>query len=61
MDIGTSEQTTISIYNLLGELVKHQSLKNGSTKMDISDLKSGIYFVTFNNKEFKHTLKFVKE
>lgn len=61
MDIGASEQTTISIYNLLGELVKQNVLQNRNTKIDVSDLKSGIYFVTFNNKEFKHTLKFVKE
>lgn len=44
IDIGSNEQNSISIYNQLGELVKHQSLKNGNTKIDVSELNSGTYF-----------------
>jgi hypothetical protein len=43
ISIDDSQIAVISIYNLLGELVKNQNLKNGNTKIDISDLKSGTY------------------
>ena len=43
MDIGDYQNAAISIYSLLGEIVKNQSLKNGNIKLDISDLKSGTY------------------
>ena len=43
MDLGDYQNAAISIYSLLGEIVKNQSLKNGNIKLDISDLKSGTY------------------
>lgn len=36
-------KATILIYNLLGELVKQNSLQNGNTKIDVTELKSGTY------------------
>lgn len=56
MDIGSNEQSYISIYNLLGECIKVQNLQNGITKLNLSELNSGTYFYTvkMNNSLIKN-------
>ncbi len=40
------QQASITIYNMLGELVKQQNLHTGVTTIDVTELKSGTYFYT---------------
>ena len=42
--------TKITIYNLLGQIVKKVDFENNSFELDISDIANkGIYFLTFKN------------
>lgn len=54
------EKTTISIYNLLGEKVQEQLIISGLTKLDISNLNTGIYLATFKTESATFTKKLVK-
>jgi len=55
----TSEDSNIEIYNTIGKLVlSHYSITN-NTRIDISNLNSGLYFIKFENSNT--SLKFVKE
>lgn len=51
------QNATVEIINTLGQLVY---LDIYASQINISDLPSGIYFITINNKETKRTIKFVK-
>ena len=46
---------TLSIYSIFGQEV---ITKNNTNKMDVSHLKSGMYFVKINNNQ---TIKFIKQ
>jgi OOP family OmpA-OmpF porin len=52
------QNATIEIKNTLGQLVYFDIY---APQINISDLPSGIYFLTINNKETKRTIKFVKD
>lgn len=52
------QNATIEIKNTLGLLVYFDVY---APQINISDLPSGIYFITLNNKETKRTIKFVKD
>lgn len=57
-------EVTISIYDMLGKLVKFENNKaaNSNISLNVSHLKSGLYFVTIESKEgFKQNLKFIKQ
>jgi len=55
----SSEDSNIEIYNTIGKLVlSHYSITN-NTRIDISNLNSGLYFIKFENSNT--SLKFVKE
>jgi len=45
------------IYDQLGLLSKHITINDGKTKVDISDLPKGMYFLEVNNRK----TKFIKE
>lgn len=54
----------ISIHDILGKLVKFENNRSIRTNitLNISHLKSGLYFLTIEDKEgFKQTLKFIKQ
>lgn len=55
MDMGSNEQASILIYNLLGEYIKDQTLRNGVTKLNVSELNAGTYFynLKINSSTFK--------
>lgn len=51
------QNATLEIKNTLGQVVYFDVY---APQINISDLPSGIYFITLNNKETKRTIKFVK-
>jgi hypothetical protein len=58
LNIEVKEQTQISIINLLGEVLKTETI-NGASKLDVSALNSGVYFIQ-DSKSGK-AIKFIKE
>jgi hypothetical protein len=52
------QNATIEIKNSLGQLVYFDVYAH---QIKISDLPTGIYFITLNHKETKRTIKFVKD
>jgi hypothetical protein len=49
-----------SIFNIVGQLVKSVKLETNATVINITDLKSGIYFVQMKTDNNTRTIKFVK-
>jgi hypothetical protein len=58
LNIEVKEQTQISILNILGEVVKTETI-NGASKLDVSALHAGVYFIE-DSKSGK-AIKFIKE
>lgn len=57
-----SEINTISIYNTLGQLVQTYINKtNNSASIDVSQLRTGLYFIKINSEQGILTSKFIKE
>jgi hypothetical protein len=57
----TAKESVLAIININGqELLKHQ-LKANKTQIDISNLKSGIYFAKLTNENTVEVRKIVKE
>ncbi len=52
------QNATIEIKNALGQIVYFDIY---APQINISNLPSGIYFLTINNKEDKRTIKFIKD
>jgi uncharacterized repeat protein (TIGR01451 family) len=51
---------TISIYNSLGQLMKHMS-NPSNLSLNVSDLSKGIYFINIISENVKTSFKFIKE
>ena len=47
----------LSIHNLAGQLLKNESILQGSSDIDISDLETGIYILQFINNKHQHAIK----
>jgi len=58
IDLNDQSEVSVQIVGITGEIVKSQTI-SGSTKLDVSELTSGVYFVRL--EEFGVTKKFVKE
>lgn len=58
LNVEVKEQTQISIVNILGEIVKIEPI-SGSSKLDISNLNAGVYFIRDSNT--RKAVKFIKE
>lgn len=58
LNIEVKEQTQISIINMLGEIVKTETI-DGASKLDVSNLNAGVYFIQ-DSKSGK-AIKFIKE
>jgi hypothetical protein len=58
LNIEVKEQTQISIINVLGEVVKTETI-NGTSKLDVSDLNTGVYFI--QDVKSGKAIKFIKE
>jgi predicted extracellular nuclease len=51
--------STVTISNALGQTVKQTKIENQIEKVSISNLNSGVYFITFMNGQQKTTLRLV--
>lgn len=51
--IDNQEGKQAVLYNALGQIVKMQSIENSNEKMEMSHLKSGVYFLQIDNQTFK--------
>ncbi len=56
-----SQRTTISFYNIQGQLCKQILSNQSKTEVDIKDLSTGLYVVKLNNEKESFISKFVKE
>ena len=57
----TFQNTTISIYNIQGQLCRQIVSNQSKTEIDIQDLSTGLYFVKLNNEKESFVSRFVKE
>ncbi len=55
------QQTTVKIYNTLGMLVEEFEMNSDEIEINVSDYKSGIYFINISNEEYNVTKKIVIE
>lgn len=58
LNIEVREQTHISIINIVGEIVKTETI-NGTSKLDVSNLNAGVYFI--QDPKSGKAIKFIKE
>lgn len=55
----TVTSSEIVIVDVLGKIVQTKTINSNQSDLDISNLKSGIYFITINNEGMKTTKKLV--
>jgi hypothetical protein len=53
------QEYSVSIFNMLGQKVKDQTINTTANAMDVSNLATGTYFIKFNGVDT--VLKFIKE
>ena len=56
-----SQKTSISIYNIQGQLCRQILSNQSKIEIDIKDLSTGLYMVKVNNEKESFVSKFVKE
>jgi len=61
LSVNTNENSTISIFNINGQLIRSVKTQNSTTTLDLSDLDNGIYFIQVENKGVITTQKVVKQ
>lgn len=54
---GITEDANVKIFNITGQLVMKDSIKSTNSRINVSKLSSGIYFLNINN----NAIKFIKE
>ena len=59
IDNSNNTELTLNIYNLMGELVKSEMLKQNQQQINIGDLSSGVYMVTIKSKDFTENQKLI--
>jgi len=52
---------TVNIYNLIGELVLTEQIKNTTAQLNTTHLQNGVYLVEIQNQNSKQTLRLVKQ
>ncbi|MCX6256520.1 MAG: T9SS type A sorting domain-containing protein [Bacteroidia bacterium] len=57
----SSDNCVLSIFNMLGEKIYFQKIINRITKVDVSKLNKGIYFVLFDDRIPNRHYKFIKD
>ncbi len=50
---------TLNIYNLMGFLVRSETLKQNQQQINVSDLSNGIYMIEIKSKELKENQKLI--
>ncbi|MDP2386666.1 MAG: T9SS type A sorting domain-containing protein [Bacteroidota bacterium] len=58
---GVELKTTISIYNIIGELIKSTQTEKNNTIIDLTDYSTGIYFIKIKNNDGEAIKKLIKE
>lgn len=56
-----SQKSDILIYNITGSLLLKHEVKDNKTRLELSDLQSGLYLVKIINSEKALSFKFVKQ
>ncbi|KAA1245586.1 T9SS type A sorting domain-containing protein [Aquimarina sp. RZ0] len=57
----TIGDTSVKIYDILGKDQIHAIMNGDQMDLNISELSSGVYFVTFQNKNATSTIKMIVE
>jgi len=52
---------TLTIYNLVGEQVKTQTITKNSTKINLGNLLAGIYFISITDGTNRLNRKIIKQ
>jgi endonuclease I len=60
LNIDTTQNLTITIFDLLGKKLIVDSVSNSKKHIDVSKLKSGAYFIKLSSKDGTTTRKFIK-
>jgi len=55
-----NEKLDFSIFNIMGQSVKTGKLENNTSKINIANLNSGIYFIQLKTEDKSKTIKFIK-
>jgi hypothetical protein len=58
---GVAAGTRLTITDITGKFILGKRLERGSTKLQVSELQPGIYFIVFHSGEKQFTFKFQKE
>ena len=59
LDVGEADNISITLFNYLGQTVKQELIGQGAYKVDVSDVKSGIYFIRIANGTQTTTKKLI--
>jgi hypothetical protein len=54
-------ESSVSIININGQILKQQKLTNTITSLDISDLSNGVYFAKYISEDKTQLVKIIKE
>lgn len=54
------EQSTLTIYNVLGKVLIQKTVVNSTFSMDVSSMASGMYLVNLQSKQSSKTFKLIK-
>lgn len=55
------EPIIVTIFDVAGKIVAIHQLESSNNPIDISALKSGVYFVQIQNSKLLETSKFIKK
>lgn len=50
---------TLNIYNVMGVLVKSETLKQNQRQINIGDLSNGVFMVTVKSKDFTENQRLI--
>ena len=57
LNVNLSKSSTITVYNIMGQMVKTQQGNIGANVVDLSNMTSGVYFVNAGNNTQKFVVK----
>jgi hypothetical protein len=52
---------SLTILDITGKVVKKEHIASNQVRVDVTDIKHGIYFVSLKMKDTSHRLKFIKQ
>ena len=54
------EQSTLTIYNVLGKVVLKKNIEKSDTSINVSSLASGLYVISLQSSHSTKSFKFIK-